>query len=99
MRGCVTACPRRQVVAVNCAWAIGSSTAFVVWSGSSVQPQSPSFGTIHLDDNPILNNDDNLPVAQPAKRMTDRFERLVVQRGFTATHGCGGFVQFRAGHG
>ena len=51
------------------------------------------------DDNPILNNDDNLPVAQPAKRVTNRFERLVVQGESIATRGCDCRVQLRTGHG
>jgi hypothetical protein len=96
MPGCVTACPRRRMVAVNCAWV---QLRPVVRSGSSVQTKSSSFGTIYLDDNPILNNDDNLAIAQPAKRVTNRFERLVVQGESIATRGCDCRVQLRTGHG
>jgi hypothetical protein len=80
-------------------WRFDRHMRFAVRSGSTVQTQPSSFSTIHLDDNAILNNDDNLPVTQPAKRVTNRFECLVVQRGFIATYGYWGIVQFRAGHG
>ena len=68
-------------------------------SSSPIQTKLPSFGSVHLDDHAILNDDDDLTVTQPAECAANSLDRLPVQRSFVATHGYGSYVDLSTGHG